>query len=416
MRLDLAMNRTGAGLESRERGFAQELAYGAIRLQGRLDHLLAEHVRSGLEGLHVRVLHVLRLGLYQLLYLDVPDYAAVSQAVEQVRHVGQGRAAGLVNAVLRAAARGGDGPERFPDPTVDPAEYLVTWGSHPRWLVDRWLERWPFDEVRRLVELNNRVPRLHLVPVDPGGLDEAAERLRREPGVEAEVLAVPGVLRVSGIDPRSLLETVPGFVQDPAAALVCRYAAVPPDTLVADLCAAPGGKALSLSRRARYVLAADPSVSRLRLLRENVDRLGLPVGVVRARAEDPPLRGTGPAAPRLTLLDVPCSGTGTLGRHPDARWRLSPTAPEEMARVQARILRKAAGVVPPGGVLVYSTCTLEPEENQGVVEAFLGDRPDFRWSPPEDPELELNDGGWMEVLPQRTGFDGAFAARLVRTG
>ncbi len=416
MRLDLAMNRTGAGLESRERGFAQELAYGAIRLQGRLDHLLAEHVRSGLEGLHHRVLHVLRLGLYQLLYLDVPDYAAVSQAVEQVRHVGQGRAAGLVNAVLRAAARGGDGPERFPDPTVDPAGYLTTWGSHPRWLVDRWLGRWPFDEVRQLVELDNRIPRLHLVPVDPGGLVEAAHRLRREPGVEVEVLAVPGVLRVSGIDPRRLLETVPGFVQDPAAALVCRYAAVPPDTLVADLCAAPGGKALSLSRRARYVLAADPSVSRLRLLRENVDRLGLPVGVVRARAEDPPLRGTGPTAPRLTLLDVPCSGTGTLGRHPDARWRLSPTAPGEMARVQARILRKAAGVVPPGGMLVYSTCTLEPEENLGVVEVFLGDHPDFRWSPPEDPELDMNDDGWMEVLPQRTGFDGAFAARLVRTG
>ena len=131
--------------------------------------------------------------------------------------------------------------------------------------------------------------------------------------MEVEVLAVPGVLRVSGIDPRRLLETVPGFVQDPAAALVCRYAAVPPDTLVADLCAAPGGKALSLSRRARYVLAADPSVSRLRLLRENVDRLGLPVGVVRARAEDPPLRGTGPTAPRLTLLDVPCSAHASAG-------------------------------------------------------------------------------------------------------
>ena len=248
-----------------------------------------------------------------------------------------------MNAVLRAAARGGDGPERFPDPTVDPAGYLTTWGSHPR-----WLGRWPFDEVRQLVELDNRIPRLHLVPLDPGGLDEAADRLRREPGVEVEVLAVPGVLRVSGIDPRRLLETVPGFVQDPAAALVCRYAAVPPDTLVA-----------LLAEIGRYY--------------------------------------------------VPCSGTGTLGRHPDARWRLSPTAPGEMARVQARILRKAAGVVPPGGMLVYSTCTLEPEENLGVVEVFLGDHPDFRWSPPEDPELDMNDDGWMEVLPQRTGFDGAFA-------
>ncbi|UCC26986.1 MAG: hypothetical protein JSU98_07735 [Gemmatimonadales bacterium] len=426
MRLDLALDRSIRGLEPRERSFARELAFGTVRLQGRLDHLLAPHVKGGLRRLHGDVLRILRLGLYQVLYLDVPDYAAVSQAVDQSRAVGQGRAAGLVNAVLRAAGRSGAGPERFPAPEDDPVGFLTAWGSHPRWMVERWLRRWPFDEVRRLVELNNRVPDLFFVPASADALESAAERLLGEPGAEVdtlpvagtvvEVLPVPGVLRVAGIDPARLLERVSGFIQDPAAALVCRYAAPRLGSLVADLCAAPGGKALSLARRAGYVLAADPSEARLRLLRENVERLGLPVGVVRARAEEPPLDGRGTRAPDLTLLDVPCSGTGTLRRHPDARWRLAEDAPREMASVQARILRGAAPAVPSGGVLVYSTCTLEPEENLEVVNGFLGEHPDFRWLPPEDPELELDEAGWLEVLPQRTGYDGAFAARLVRTG
>lgn len=436
MRLDLALARAAEGLDPRERGFAHELAYGTVRLQGRLDHLLALRVDGGLERLHRDLLPVLRLGLYQLLYLDVPDYAAVSQAVELARTVGQGRASGLVNAVLRAGGRAGDGAEHFPDPERDPVGFLATWGSHPRWLVERWLARWPFPEVRRLVELDNQVPELHLVPVatssagrpadatPDGGSPEvpetpilapAADTLRQAGG-EVEVLPLPGVLRVRGIEPGRALSLVPGFVQDPAAALVCRYAAPAPGTLVADLCAAPGGKALSLARTAGYVLAADPSGPRLGLLRENVDRLGLPVGVVQARAEAPPLRDRGPGAPGLTLLDVPCTGTGTLRRHPDARWRLAPSAPEELAEVQARILRNAARVVPSGGVLVYSTCTLEPEENREVVSAFLREHEDFRGAPPEDPELELDEDGWLEVLPQRTGWDGAFAARLSRTG
>lgn len=437
-RLDRALDRVATDLDSRERALAYDLSYGATRLRGRLDHLLAPHVQGGLARLDPPVLATLRLGLYQLLYQSVPAYAAVSQAVELARAAGAGRASGLVNAVLRRAGEAGDDSERFPEPEADPAGFLSTWGSHPRWLIERWLARWPVAEVRRLVELNNTIPELHLVPLD-GDLEGAATALQGAGG-EVDALRLPGSLRVRGLDPVRALSRVPGFIQDPAASLVCRYAAPPPDALVADLCAAPGGKALYLARGARYVLAADPSGPRLKPVRDNVRRTGLPVGVVQARAEAAPLATSGAGAVDLVLVDVPCSGTGTLRRHPDARWRLKPEAPEELAVVQLRILEGAARVVPPGALLVYSTCTLEPEENAGVVEAFLARHPDFRVEPPRTHEMEpeeergpaeevgpaeeglpgralpMSADGYLQVLPQDSGWDGAFAVRLRRVG
>lgn len=407
-RLDLAFEAEARGLDARERGFARALSYGTVRLRGRLDHLLAPHVRRGIETLDPPVLDVLRLGLFQVLYLEVPDYAAVSQAVEMSRARGRGRAAGLVNAVLRAAARAGDGPDRFPDPDRDPGAWLAAWGSHPRWLVDRWLGRWPVDEVARLVEANNRVPPLYLAPLD-GDLERAVDRLGAA-GFQARSLPVPGVVELGEVDPAAALEAAPGYIQDPGAALVCRYAAPRPGCQVADLCAAPGGKALSLARTAGYVLAADRSERRLGLLAGSVRRTGLPIGLVVARAESPPVSSVD-----LLLLDVPCTGTGTLRRHPDARWRLTPEAPAEMARVQRGILAGSASVVRTGGHVVYSTCTLEAEENRGVVDAFMAEHPEFRPDPVEVPGVAVSGDGWLEVLPQHTGFDGAFAARLVRT-
>jgi 16S rRNA (cytosine967-C5)-methyltransferase len=274
-------------------------------------------------------------------------------------------------------------------------------------LVRRWLARWPYPDVLRLVELNNTLPALHVVPLD-GDLETAADRLS-EAGATVRVLDVPGSVEVSGLNPRRCLEVVAGFVQDPAASLVCRYAAPEPGSRVADLCAAPGGKALYLARHARYLLAMDASWARLQVLRENVDRTGLPIGIVQGRAEAPPVRGV-----EVTVLDAPCTGTGTLRRHPDSRWRLTPEALTGLTRVQERILRGAAVVVPPGGVLVYGTCSLEWEENGAVVEAFLREHPEFMTSAPADERLEIEENGWLEVLPQNTGFDGAFAARLRR--
>ena len=188
------------------------------------------------------------------------------------------------------------------------------------------------------------------------------------------------------------------------------YADPPSGGWVADLCAAPGGKALGLAARGSRVLAADRSVRRLTLLGENVVRTGLPVAAVVALAEQPPL-----ASAPLVLLDVPCTGTGTLRRHPDARWRLGPGDPATLAAVQDGILEGGAGAVPPGGLLVYSTCTLEPEENQDRVTRSSYAVPTSVSNPPTLWTRLI----WMlraalALLPWSTGFDGAFAARLRR--
>ncbi len=410
-RLDRAFETAVRGLEARDRRFVQELSYGSIRLRGRLDYLLDLEVRGGVARLSPEVLDILRLGAFQLSELGgVPDYAGVSATVDLARALGQGRAKGLVNGVLRSLLRNGTGIERFPAFDVDAAAHLSTWGSHPRWLIDRWLARHSADEILTRVDAANRVPPLGFVPL--GSVAEAVEGVEAAGGSARPAGRGSGALWVEGIDPATLLRTVPGFVQDPGAALVGRYANPPAGALVADVCAAPGGKALYMARRAAYVVACDPSLPRLHVLRENVARTGLPIGVVCARAEAAPVAGAD-----LVLVDVPCTGTGTLRRHPDARWRLSPQGPSELAEVQARLMHGVSRAVPSGGLLVYSTCTLEPEENEFQVQSFLDQNPDFHLEAPSGVALpDLTAEGLLAVRPETSGFDGAFAARLRRRG
>lgn len=398
-------------MESRDRAFVHELAYGVSRLRGRLDHLLSLRVSGGLERLDQGILEILRIGAYQILYMDgVPRYASVSQSVAQARTVSGRGAAGLVNAVLRSVAEHGIDPKAFPPFEEDALAHLETWGSHPRWLLQRWLGRWPAPEVKGLAEANNRKPSLFLVPMS-GDVAEA-ETLLAGVGVGARPVGQGSLcLQLeAGTDPMVALGALPSFIQDPAANLVTRYADVPAGMKVADLCSAPGGKALAVSAQASYTLAADRSLVRMRMVRDNARRTGCPLGMVVADARRPPLRGVD-----VVLLDVPCTGTGTLGRHPDGRWRLDEVALADMVSLQRALLDEAAKLIPIGGFLIYSTCSLEAEENEDQVSAFLERRPDFTLAPTDAVSDGFLDGrGHLVVLPQRHGFDGAFAARMRR--
>jgi 16S rRNA (cytosine967-C5)-methyltransferase len=242
--------------------------------------------------------------------------------------------------------------------------------------------------------------------------DAAAAELARA-GLAATAIggASPRVQLGEDVSPSDALAALPrAIVQDTASNLVTRYADVPRGTKVADLCAAPGGKTLAVADRPIYTLAADRSESRLHMVKENARRVGRPLGLVVADARRPPLRQVD-----VVLLDAPCSGTGTFARRPDARWRLRPESVGELVAVQKEMLDAAAAVVAPGGLLVYSTCSLEPEENQEQIGAFLGRHLDFSVEPTDAvPSAHLDASGRLFVTPQETGSDGAFAARLRR--
>jgi 16S rRNA (cytosine967-C5)-methyltransferase len=392
------------------------LVFGIQRLRGRLDYLLDRRIKRGLESVKPGVLDALRIGLYEILYMDgVPEYAAVSQAVDLAQSEGGRGAAGFANAVLRGILRDGGGPEAFPDPETHPVDFLSTWGSHPRWLVERWLERWSTTDVRKLIESNNRVPPLSLRCL--WHTPEWAEQALDETGISATPVGFgTGCVVMNGhASLEEAMRVVPCVVQDPAAALVVTYADPEPEARIADICAAPGGKSMGFAARGNLVLAADRSGDRLRLVQETVNRLGqhghrVRVSTVQADALAPPVIG-----PDMVFLDVPCTGTGTLSRNPDIRWKLTPDRLDEMAALQGRILDGCADVVPRGGLLVYATCSLESEENEEVIEAFMARRPDYRMDPGSGGDAVFrNDRGYLYVTPQAFGFDGSFAARLRR--
>ncbi len=425
-RLDVAWEASGAA-RSPERGWIRTLVYGTVRLRGRIDHVLAQVAGRDLGALDREVRAALRMGAYQILEMGgVPAYAAVSQAVEQVKGTRRRAAAGLVNAVLRKVASRSRADPSFPDPAKDLEGYLTTWGSHPRWLVRRWIAEFDPAGARALVEANNREPDVYLRPV--GQTAAVAERALAKAGLcrTGSGLYRPGrgsrrwVMLERGADPAAALALVPGVVQDPAASLVVDYASPPPGALVADLCAAPGGKALALSETAGLVVAADLSERRLRRVAEGARRLGAGapgdapgwrnrIWAVAADARLPPLRSAD-----VTVIDAPCSGTGTFRRRPDGRWRVKADDIRALAAVQRSILDGAATLVPRGGLLVYATCSLEREENQGQVRDFLRRHPDFRIEAGPAPERFLGRSGCLAALPHESGFDGAFAARMRR--
>jgi 16S rRNA (cytosine967-C5)-methyltransferase len=338
-----------SGLDQRDRAFVTELVYGVTRLRRRLDFVVDRFL---LRPVDPAVRAALRLGAYQLDQLGTPAHAAVSATVDAVPNR---RARGLVNAVLRRAASQPVGGDAWPD--------LGTRLSYPDWIVERLVAELGEDDA---------VAALHAM---------------NEP---AEVTARPD-----------------GYVQDLASQWVAAVVGAGPGDRVADLCAAPGGKATALAGTGALVVAADIRVSRVGLLRGNVDALGVggSVAVLAADAGAPPLR---PASFDRVLVDAPCSGLGALRRRPDARWRVDPDAVERLAAVQARLLHSAADLVRPGGTLVYAVCTLTSAEGPDVA-ATLDWPTDAAPGEPWRPH-----GPGALLLPQIAGTDGMFVARWHR--
>jgi 16S rRNA (cytosine967-C5)-methyltransferase len=392
-----------------DRRLAHEMAAGVLRQQTALDSRLAPLVSRGLNRLAPELLDVLRLGAFQLTGLDrVPAHAAVDTSVALAKETAGDKAGGLVNAVLRRLSR--LAPAQA-DVSSRTAAQLAGAHSHPLWLVERWVHRYGLEDTEKLLQWNNHRPRLVLQPARTPLAE--LERSWHAAGVAIE----PAPYGAGLITDRARPQALPGFeqgafiVQDPGQALLAWFAELPPGSTVYDASAAPGGKTISLGRDASLVVAGDVNRARVRRLGENLARAGSGrEHAVVADARHPPVRSAD-----AVLLDAPCLGTGSFARHPDARWRVTPEALCGLASVQQELLDGAAHAVGPTGLLVYSTCSLEPEENEEQVERFLERHADFQREPSDIfPPTLLTPKGDLMVLPQRDSMDGAYAARLRR--
>lgn len=429
--------------DERDRALAGEVTAGTLRWQGAFDHVIAAFARRPVARLDIEVLVILRLSIFQLLHLDrVPAAAIVDDAVELVRRAGKRSAAGFVNALLRRVSR-----ERsrlpFPNEPDDRsdlnavAEYLAVTLSHPRWLVTRWLNRHGYHATVRWLQFDNFPAPLTLRTNTLVTTREALAAALGAAGIETTSarFAPAGLIVTSGnplLTPlRGPAQSPPDsrkqnpahfFVQDEASQLVGEFVAPEPGQRVFDACASPGGKTTQMAaamRDAGSIIAADVRGRRIDLLRRTVAESGArSIKVIRAdaRAGFPLLDDTFD----VILLDVPCSGLGTVRRDPDIRWRRSESDLASLAAAQLEMLEKAASTVTRGGRLVYATCSSEPEENEQPVDAFLATHPEFTLASPRDvqgavPDADLiDDRGFLRTLPFRHGLEAFFAARLVK--
>ena len=393
-----------AQLTSADRGLCQEIVYGAVRWQTTLDWLIAQKTNGREQNPALQ--NLLRLGLYQIFWLDrIPDHAAVHETVELAKQNGFGPQAGFVNAILRGYLREADETKKLL------AELKISnpaiGHSHPQWLVEKWQKRFGEERTHQLLEWNNTPPktfaRVNNLKTHGGNL---ILRLQKE---NAECNFVPGfsITNIFELKSHLPLNSLASFrdgwfyIQDPSTLLAPRELGAQPGEAILDLCAAPGGKTTFIAQlmiNTGKIVACDISEERLKLIRENCQRLGVVcVEPILFSTLDPQ-----PSTFDRILVVAPCSNTGVMGRRVDLRWRISPEELSRLQQTQLGLLKLAATKLKPGGVLIYSTCSLEPEENSEVVKEFLREHKKFK--------LESE----RELVPFVDNVDGAFVAALVK--
>jgi 16S rRNA (cytosine967-C5)-methyltransferase len=414
----------GARLSPADRGLCQELTYGVVRWRATLDWLIA--AKTGARDQKPMLRNLLALGLYQIFWLDrIPNHAAVNETVEQAKQAGFGPQAGFINAILRGYLREFDATRALLAELKTKQPHLGY--SHPEWLVVRWQKRFGPEAAGRLMEWNNTPPKTfaRLNSLKFRAAAEAAGTVR--PGAPplpkdaGEVLSQwrdenvdYDFVRRDWIDDNLVFELKNHppiaklrsfqqglfYIQDPSTLLAVEMLDPQPGETILDLCAAPGGKTTFIAQQMENrgkIVAHDTSTDRLKRVEENCTRLGVTISDLRSPISDLP----SPTFDRI-LIDAPCSNTGVMRRRVDLRWRIREEEIGRLRATQVELLRQAADRLKPGGTLVYSTCSLEPEENRSVVDEFLRERPGFKFD--EDREL----------LPFADAVDGAYVARLMR--
>ncbi|MSQ77322.1 MAG: 16S rRNA (cytosine(967)-C(5))-methyltransferase RsmB [Nitrospiraceae bacterium] len=421
--LDHYINRSA--LDSRDRALALELVYGILRHQSTLDWRLDQVATKSVAKLPARVRMALRLGAYQLLHLDkIPPSAAVNESVALMKTGGaSAHWPGFVNAVLRALTRTPAPP--WPDRETDPVRALSVRHACPAWLTERWLARFGIQDAETLCRATTVVPPLTIrVNTLRTTRDALAARFTKLGyAVRPTKISPVGLVldKCGSVAELPLFRDGAFYVEDEAAQLVAPIVDPQPGELVLDACAAPGGKTTHLAALMQNngeLFAVDSSAARLRLLEDNCRRLG--IGIIRTIPADI----ASPLPPSLRerpfdriLLDAPCSGLGVLRRHPEGKWRKKAEAFSQHQALQRQLLEQAGNRLRPGGVLVYSTCSSEPEENEQVIDQFCKEHKEFRresvapWLPEPGSSLVTSQGD-LSTVRNNDSMDVFFAARL----
>ena len=404
-----------------DKALLYEIVHGVVRWMGRLDWVLNGFYKGQFSKAIPNLKNGLRVALYQILFLDrVPDHAAVNEAVEFVKKLQGQKPADLTNAILRNIIRNKNGI-RYPDPNEDLPGYLSAYYSHPSWMVKRYVARFGREETEKLLLANNEKPfltlKINTTKVSPEEFKSLLDtvNLKYTPGKYLPEFFK--LLNLTNITSWEYYQKGYFNIQDESAGLACRLLSPEPGMRVLDLFSAPGGKSVyiaSLMKDQGEIVAVDKYESRLKLVKKNIDRLGFKS--IKTVAGDA-MEFTSKDYDRV-LADVPCSGTGTISKKPDIKWKKDLLDIRSMNDLQYNYLKKASALVKENGILIYSTCSIEPEENYEIVKKFLENNDNFKLvNAIENFSHELVDeNGCIQTLPHIHHMDGAFAAKLVRTG
>ena len=407
-------------LSSKDKALLFEIVHGVIRWLGRIDWVLNGFYKGQFSKCIPNVKNSMRVALYQILFLDrVPDHAAVNESVEFVKKLQGEKSANLTNAVLRNIIRNRKGI-RYPNREEDAVGYLSAYYSHPSWMVKRWIARYGEQETEKLLIANNTKPS-HTLRVNTikTTVDELKSLLKSVELSYAEGKFLKEYLQLNVLTNITSWEYFQkGYfsIQDESTGFSCKALDPKPGMKILDLCAAPGGKTAFLAdmmKNQGEIVALDKFESRLELFNRNIERLG--ITNVRSVAKDALIFSENEFDG--VIADVPCSGLGTLTKKPDIKWKKDFGDIRKLNNIQLKLFKKAASLVKIGGTVVYSTCTIEPEENIGIVNQFLDKHHNFKLiNLGNDFNKDLIDeNGCVQTLPSKHKVDGAFVAKLVRT-
>jgi 16S rRNA (cytosine967-C5)-methyltransferase len=400
-----------------DKGLMNEIVTGVVRWQMKLDWVLTGFFHGNFTKAETNIKNALRVALYQILFLDkVPQSAAVNEGVEFIKRLRGQKVADLVNAVLRNIIRNLENI-RYPDPNEDRIRHLAVVESHPIWLVNKWVARFGYDEAKQLLAANNRRPDLTLrVNRLKIQFDYFLSQLSQYQFQYTRSTYLDNFVRVqhmAGIGSSEMFRQGFFSVQDESGGLAVHLLDPKPGERIIDLCSAPGGKTTfigELMKNIGEIVSVDRYENRLNLVKNSAQRLGI------ANAHFVVADATSIQVPPAdkVLVDAPCSGLGVLAKKPDVKWRREPEDIRDLVKLQNAILENAATLVKTGGCIVYSTCTMEPEENLDVVRSFLAKHPEFSIEQPVElvPKEVVSSEGLVETFPHRQGMDGSFAIRL----